>query len=180
MFFESFAGLLRVVIISVAAYAALIAVLRVSGKRTLSKMNAFDFVVTVALGSTFATVILSKDVALAEGVTAFAMLALLQFVTSWLSVRSELFEEMVKSEPTLLFHNGNYLEQAIRRQRISKVEILQALRKHGVSWENTHAVVLETDGGLSVVPKPSDGQGSESPPKELSNVVGENEAKAVS
>ena len=172
MFFESFAGLLRVVIISVAAYAALIAVLRISGKRTLSKMNAFDFVVTVALGSTFATVILSKDVALAEGVTAFAMLALLQFITSWLSVRSEMFEEMVKSEPTLLVHNGNYLEKAIRRQRISKTEILQALRKHGVSWENTHAVVLETDGSLSVMPKPEPGPLGE-PPKELSNVVGE-------
>ena len=172
MFFESFAGLLRVVIISVAAYAALIAVLRISGKRTLSKMNAFDFVVTVALGSTFATVILSKDVALAEGVTAFAMLALLQFITSWLSVRSEMFEEMVKSEPTLLVHNGNYLDKAIRRQRISKTEILQALRKHGVSWENTHAVVLETDGSLSVMPKLEPGPLGE-PPKELSNVVGE-------
>jgi uncharacterized membrane protein YcaP (DUF421 family) len=41
--------------------------LRVSGKRTLAKMNAFDLVVTVALGSTLATILLSADVSLAEG-----------------------------------------------------------------------------------------------------------------
>jgi len=56
MFFDSWFGLLRVIVIGTLAYAALIALLRVSGKRSLSKMNAFDLVVTVALGSTFAAV----------------------------------------------------------------------------------------------------------------------------
>ena len=79
MVFSSWAGLLRVLIVGTLAYVALVLLLRVSGKRTLSKMNAFDLVVTVALGSTLATVILSKDVALTEGVTAFALLIGLQF-----------------------------------------------------------------------------------------------------
>ena len=68
MFFDSWAGLLRVLVVGTLAYAALVLLLRVTGKRTLSKMNAFDLIVTVALGSTLATVLLSKDVALAEGV----------------------------------------------------------------------------------------------------------------
>jgi uncharacterized membrane protein YcaP (DUF421 family) len=50
----------------------------VSGKRTLSKLDAFDLIVTVALGSTLATVLLSRDVALAEGIVAFALLVGLQ------------------------------------------------------------------------------------------------------
>ena len=50
MFFESWFGLVRVVVVGTATYAALIVLLRVSGKRSLSKMNAFDLVVTVALG----------------------------------------------------------------------------------------------------------------------------------
>ncbi len=74
MFFQNWSGLLRTVVVGVLAYVALVALLRVSGKRTLSKMNAFDFVVTVALGSTLATILLSKNVALAEGVVAFAVL----------------------------------------------------------------------------------------------------------
>ena len=80
MFFDSWLGLLRVGVVGSLAYLALVLLLRVSGKRTLSKMNAFDFVVTVALGSTLATVLLSKDVALAEGVVAFTLLIGAQYL----------------------------------------------------------------------------------------------------
>jgi uncharacterized membrane protein YcaP (DUF421 family) len=64
--------------VGAAAYFALIVLLRLSCKRTLAKLNAFDFVVTVALGSTPATVLLTSDVALAEGVLAFTLLVALQ------------------------------------------------------------------------------------------------------
>jgi len=117
MFFESWFGIVRVALIGVCAYVALVVLLRVSGKRTLSKMNAFDLVVTVALGSTLATVLLSKDVALAEGVTAFALLILLQFVLTWLSVRSKTISGLVKSEPLLLCHKGEFLREAMRAAR---------------------------------------------------------------
>lgn len=89
MFFDSWTGLGRVIVVGTAAYVILVFMLRVSGKRTLSKLNAFDFVVTVALGSTLATILLSKDVALAEGVLALALLVFLQMGITWLSVRSE-------------------------------------------------------------------------------------------
>lgn len=79
MFFDDLHGLLRVAIVSLLAYAAMVLVLRIAGKRSLAKLNAFDLVVTVALGSTLATVLLSKDVALGEGVLAFAALASLQW-----------------------------------------------------------------------------------------------------
>lgn len=60
IWFNGWSGLARVMIVAVAAYVALIIVLRVSGKRVLSKMNAFDLIVTVAIGSAFATILLSK------------------------------------------------------------------------------------------------------------------------
>ena len=84
----------------------LLLLLRVSGKRTLTKMNAFDLVVTVALGSTLTTVLLTKSVALAEGLTAFVLLIFLQFVLTWLFVRSQAASRLVKSEPTLLVYQG--------------------------------------------------------------------------
>ena len=73
MFYDGWMGLVRVVVAGTCAYAALVLLLRISGKRTLAKLNAFDFVVTVALGSTLATVVLSSSVALAEGVVALAL-----------------------------------------------------------------------------------------------------------
>ncbi len=77
IFFDSWSSIVRTVVITVLAYVSLIVLLRGSGKRTLSKMNAFDFIVTIALGSTLATVILSKNVALIDGLLAFSLLIFL-------------------------------------------------------------------------------------------------------
>jgi len=152
MFFESWMGLVRVVVVGTCAYATLICLLRVSGKRSLSKMNAFDLVVTVALGSTFATVILDNSIPLAEGVLALALLILLQFVITWLSVRFEPVQQLVKSRPTLLAQDGDYLTDAMREQRVTKEEVQAALREHGAAdVAKVACVVLETDGSLSVV-----------------------------
>ena len=87
LFLDSWTGLQRMLIVSVLAYVVPVAFLRLSGKRTLSKMNALEPVVTVALGSTLATMLLGKDVALAEGAAAFATLIALQFVVTWSGVR---------------------------------------------------------------------------------------------
>ncbi|MCI0753774.1 DUF421 domain-containing protein [Teichococcus vastitatis] len=152
MFFDGWFGLLRVLVVGTLAYAALVLLLRVSGKRTLAKLNAFDLIVTVALGSTLATILLSESVALLEGLTAFALLAGLQYLVAWLSVRSRRFGDLVKSEPTLLLHRGRFLEGAMRAQRVTHPEILAALRSSGVSdVAQAAAVVLETDGSLSVI-----------------------------
>ncbi len=152
MFFDSWTELGRVLLIGSLAYVALVAILRISGKRTLTKLNAFDLVVTVALGSTLATVLLSKDVALAEGVLAMGLLVFLQFAITWLSVRSPRFREMVKSEPTLIMRQGDFLDGAMRAQRITRDEVMAALRSNGVmDASQAAAVVLETDGTIAVI-----------------------------
>ncbi len=152
MFFESWAGLGRILLVGPLAYVALLLVLRISGKRTLTKFNAFDFVITVALGSTLATALLSKSVPLAEGALGLALLVFLQFVITWLSVRAPWFDRLVKSEPTLLLRKGEFLDRALRQQRVTREEVLAALRANGVADISTvAAVVLETDGSISVI-----------------------------
>lgn len=161
MFFDTWFGLLRVVVVGSLAYLALVLLLRTSGKRTLAKMNAFDFVVTVALGSTLATVLLSSDVALAEGVLAFGLLVGMQYVITWLSVRSSTVRQLVKSEPNLLFHNGDFLLDAMKRERVTRDEVLAAVREQGKpSLEQVGAVVLETDGTFSILSATPEDQAS--------------------
>ena len=67
-------------------------------------MNAFDLVITVALGSTLATVLLTKNVALADGLTAFSLLISLKFSITWLSVHPKTVSRLVKAEPRLLVY----------------------------------------------------------------------------
>lgn len=152
MFFDSWESVARMVITTVLAYSLLIFLLRVSGKRTLSKMNAFDFIVTVALGSTLATVMLSKDVVFVDGVLAFLLLIMLQYVISWLSVRSQIISNLVKSSPELLVYRGQMLGGVMKKERIDEDEIYAVIRKNGISSiEEVGAIVLETDGSLTLI-----------------------------
>lgn len=144
--------LVRVAVVGVLAYLILILFLRISGKRTLAKMNAFDLIVTVALGSILATTLLSRDVSLVEGLTAFIVLIGMQFIIAWLSVRSSTVSGLVKSEPALLFHEGEFLQQALRRERVTESEVRAAVRNQGIaSMEAVEAVILETDGSFSTL-----------------------------
>jgi uncharacterized membrane protein YcaP (DUF421 family) len=151
-FFSDASGLARVAVVGVLAYLSLVLLLRITGKRTLSKLNAFDLVVTVALGSTLATVLLSKSVALADGVLAFALLILLQYAVIWSSVQSKRVRGWIKAEPRLLFRDGSFLGAAMRRERVTREEVTATMRQS--DWHDpasVRSVVLETDGSMSVI-----------------------------
>jgi uncharacterized membrane protein YcaP (DUF421 family) len=152
MIFGGWTPILRTVLVGTLAYAALVATLRISGKRTLAKLNAFDLVVTVALGSTLASVLLSSDVALAQGLAAFATLVALQFAVAFASVRSSRFARLVRSEPTLLVRRGEVLPDALRRARVTEAELRTVIRTsdHPDS-SRVAAVILESDGSFSVI-----------------------------
>lgn len=165
MFFDDFAGLGRIALIGTLAYISLIIMLGLTGNRTLSKMNAFDFIVTVAFGSVLATILLNDSISLAEGVVAFFVLVALQFVVTWLSVRSPMIDALVKSAPVLLFYDGQMLGQAMKRSRVTEDEVLTSIRSQGIaSLDDVQAVVLETDGSFAVVKR------SDSEPTVLRNV----------
>jgi uncharacterized membrane protein YcaP (DUF421 family) len=161
VFFNGWSSLFRILVIGLLAYTTLVLFLRVSGNRTLSKMNAFDLIVTVALGSTLATVLLSKDVALADGAVAMGLLISLQFIITWTSVRFSWVRRLVTGEPLMLLYQGEYLPHSLRKARVTKAEVLAAIRGSGVSdVAAVQAVVLETDGSLSVVKREADSRHS--------------------
>ena len=152
MWFGSWESLIRVIVGGAVAYAFLVLLLRVSGKRTLSKLNAFDLVVTVALGSTLATVLLSKDVAVIDGLAAFAVLVMGQYAISTLAVRSRRVRRLVKSEPRVLLYRGEVSQEAMRRERVTLEEIESVVRGAGLSsTAQAAAVILETDGTFHVL-----------------------------
>ncbi|SOC50234.1 Protein of unknown function [Blastococcus aggregatus] len=152
MWFDSWSDIARVLAVGAAAYVTVIVVLRVTGKRTLSKLNAFDWVVSVALGSTLATILLSSDVSWAEGATALALLACLQFAVAWTTTHLPGGRSVLTARPTLLLEEGRILPGALREQRVTEDEIRQAVRATGTGdLGSVAAVVRESDGSFSVI-----------------------------
>lgn len=154
MFFDSWESLLRTFIITVLAYFSLILMLRISGKRTLSKMNAFDFTVTVALGSTLAAVSLNKEIPLADGALALGLLVFLQYLITWLSVRMNFVKSIITSTPSLILYRGEMISSALIRERITTEEVWAKAREKGYSsLSDIDAMILETTGEITIVAK---------------------------
>lgn len=144
----------RILTVGSLAYVGLVIFLLISGKRTLSKLNAFDFIITIALGSTLATILLSSTVSLPEGLLALGLLVFLQYAVTFTTVRLKWFGKLIKEEPKLLFLNGNFLEHAMKKERLMEAEVLQSIRSQGIgSLDEVSAVVLETDGSMSIIKK---------------------------
>ncbi len=161
MFFDGWSSLNHTLIVGVLAYLALIVLLRVSGKRTLSKWNAFDMVVTIAFGSMLASALLTKQTSLAQVVLGFGLLIVLQLLITWLAVKSQSFQNWIKASPTLLLYQGRLLEEAMDRCRVPKSEILAALRSEGIGdLSEAGAVILETNGNFSVIKRVAEGPNS--------------------
>ena len=80
---------------------------------------------------TLATVLLSRDVSLSEGLLAFALLCTLQYGVAFLAMRSSSFRQVIKSEPALLLRRGEYLRAAMRRERVTEDEIRAAIWASG-------------------------------------------------
>ena len=159
--FDGWPKLVRSLVLAALAYAALVALLRISGKRTLSKMNVFDFVFVVALGSTLAMTVLSPDISLADGVVATAALIAIQILLSRLCVHSHAMDKIVNGQPTLVVHRGKFLLDAMHRERVTEEEIRAAVRNQGLlTLDEIDSVVLETDGTFSVVWQQTSGRSS--------------------
>ena len=145
------ADALRIALAVPLLYGAVIAFVRVSGKRTTSQMNGFDWVVTVANGSLLASGMLPGGASAIEAALAIAILFALQWLVTFAVSRSGAAEEAVKATPRLLLHRGEPLRDAMLAERVNLSELRAAVREAGhTRLEDVEWVILETDASLSV------------------------------
>lgn len=127
-----------------------IAVVRVVGLRSLSKMSSFDFLVTVALGSTLATVA-ATSASIINGALAFVSFLAAQAAVAY-GRRSTKFAKIVDNEPRLLMVGPIMDESAMESCRVTRHDVLAKLREANVTnFDQVLAVVLETTGDISVL-----------------------------
>jgi uncharacterized membrane protein YcaP (DUF421 family) len=154
MFFHDWASLGRIIVLGILSYLAMIATIRIIGKRSLSKFDAFDFIITVALGSLLANIMVSKNLTLADGVVAIIVLLGVQHLMVIAVCRWQFFENVMRSEPSLLFYRGQFLGEMMHKEKVTEEDVISAMRMSGISaMEDVEAVVLERDGTLSAMRK---------------------------
>lgn len=157
IFFDGWSDIIQILITAPLIYLLVVICTRVSGKRSTSQMNNFDWIVTVAIGSLVGSAVISKSITIAEAVAAIGALFALQYLFTLAARHSRRVEGWIKADPKLVFENGNFLERAMDEERLTRNEVLAAIREAGHrSLEEVHFVILESDARFSVVAR---GQG---------------------
>lgn len=150
--FSSWQSVARILIVGAPIYVALLLVLQVVGKHALAKSNAYGMVVTTALGSTLASAVLTKQVALVDGVLAIGLLLGLQYLVSTLVTKYDWASRWFTAKPSLVLWEGRILYDELQKDRLTVSNLLSAVRQSGFSSvEDVGAVVLEVNGSLSVI-----------------------------
>lgn len=146
-------GLLQVASSTLALYVTVVVALRVAGRRTVSQMSAFDFVVTIAIGSLVASTVLTPDPSYLRGVVAVSTLLLAQQIVALIRQRVPWSRRILDFEPQALYSEGKLrLRDSPLTAQVTEAEIHSKLRRAGVdSLDEVRVVILEPDGRMSVL-----------------------------
>lgn len=139
---------------SVAVYLFLLVVFRISGKRSLSQITTFDFILLLIISEATQQALVGSDFSITNACVVIASLIVLDVMFSRLEGRWPAFGRVVGSLPVVVVENGRLLEDRAKREGITLSEILAEGRdKHGLErLEQFKYAILERHGGISVVP----------------------------
>lgn len=156
-FLPEWSVLLQLLITTPIVYFVVIAYVRIIGVRSTSQMNSFDWIVTVGMGAITASTIILDGVTIVEGMVSIGLLLIMQMCLTVGVRKFNWLQTLLKATPQLLWYDGEYLEDNMKKARVIKAEIFAAIRGAGYkTMEDVYAVVLETNSSLSVIPNKND------------------------
>ncbi len=133
-------------------YFVLLAMIRLSGKRTMGQFTAFDMLLVVLLGNAVQNALLGSDNSVAGGLLLAATLIGLNGLVGLMSARSDRIEALVEGSPVLLAHDGKVYKDVLRRELVSGQDFEKAMREAGIEdVGDIRLAVLETNGHITVV-----------------------------
>jgi uncharacterized membrane protein YcaP (DUF421 family) len=133
-------------------YAFLIGMLRVVGRRQMGQLTVVDLSIIILLGSAVETAMIAGHTSLLVGLASAATLLVANRLLAWTLLRSRRLRHLVAGESVLLVHNGQFVEENLKRMGLLESEVLTAVRERGFAGlEEVRFAVLEPDGSINVV-----------------------------
>jgi uncharacterized membrane protein YcaP (DUF421 family) len=139
---------------AIAIYAFLLVLFRLMGKRSMSQVTTFDFLILLVFSEATQQAILGEDFSITHAALVIATLLVLDRGSDYLSWRFPRFRRATESMPVILVANGQVLEEVLRKEHLSVEDVLTAAREsQGLErLDQIKWAVLETSGGISIVP----------------------------
>jgi uncharacterized membrane protein YcaP (DUF421 family) len=136
-------------------YFVLWAIIRISGRRTLGEMSAFDFILFLIIGGSTQRAITGEDYSLTNALILVSTFVVIEIVLSLLDLRSPALRRVFEGTPTVLVENGQLMTYRLHRTRVTEDNILEAARRlHGLTrMEQIKFAILESTGKISIIPE---------------------------
>jgi uncharacterized membrane protein YcaP (DUF421 family) len=137
-------------------YVFLILLLRFTGKRQIGQMAPFDLVLLLILSNAVQNAMNGGDNSVIAGIVSAVTLVVVNWLIGLLTYKSKAAERLVEGRPEVLIHNGKLFDKALQDSKLTRHELMSALREAGCARiEDARAALLENDGSISVIPKSS-------------------------
>lgn len=138
-----------------AIYFALLILFKLSGRRSLSELTIFDFVLLLIIGEATQQALLGDDFSITNAILVIATLLAIDIFLNNLKWRSERFDTWLEGSPVIVVEHGRPLENRLKAARIKTEDILEAAReKQGIDRiDQIKFAIIEKNGAISVVPE---------------------------
>lgn len=143
---------LDIIFRSVCVYFLMVFAFRIFGKKELSQLNAFDFILILLISNAVQNAMVGSDVSLEGGVIAALSLFVINFIFKKVVNKSNFLNKLVQSKPEILIHDGKIEFKTIAKLGITSDELDEVIREHGVeNYKQVKLAMLEINGSISII-----------------------------
>ena len=146
--------MLNIVVRTLILYIAVVASLRIMGKRQIGELQPSELVVAIMISDLASVPMQAIDIPIISGILPVITLIIAEVLMSFLSLKSRRMRKIISGEPSIVIYDGKINEKELERLRFNINDLLAELRLnscHDIS--DVEVAIIETSGKLSVIPK---------------------------
>ena len=137
---------------SAAIYIFLIAAIRLFGKKEFSQLSTFDIVFILLISNAVQNAMIAADLSFLGGLCSAVTLFIVNFIFKYILYKFPKASKLIQGQPLMLIYEGSVISDNIKKAKISRQEIEEAVREHGIeSVEDVNLAILEVDGNISIL-----------------------------
>jgi uncharacterized membrane protein YcaP (DUF421 family) len=145
---------MEIVLRTFTIYLFLLLIFRLTGKRTLSQLSTFDFILLLIISEATQNALIGEDYSVVTGMAVILTLVMTDLGLSLLKKKYDALDKITEGVSIVIVDRGTMLEDRMKKERIAQEDILRAARaSQGLERiEQIKYAVLEPSGGISIIP----------------------------
>lgn len=149
-----FVEVLEVIIRSLLSLATLFIATKIIGKKQVSELSLFDYVIGISIGNFSAEISLSNDIQYVNAFVAVMVFGIISYLVSLWSLKSMRMRRFFLGKPTMLIQEGHIIRKNLKKVRMNVNELLQQCRTNGnFDLNEVEYAIMESNGQVSILPK---------------------------